>query len=166
MSRVRPNEPWPNEECCPRNEAGIKGRGKWLHLTVSVWCNYLSLPLKQVSRTGTNNYISQYLWDVIICSCPWYLILTQYYSNHNTKVHRYFATDDTRKILGQWGTWWSLPGARHVIIDNKRIKALVRKLLKGSRKLLYLPNSVWFSSSGRIARGRFSKDRDTIWVYV
>ena len=30
---------------------------------------------KQVSRTGTNNYIPQYLWDVIIRPCPWYLLL-------------------------------------------------------------------------------------------
>ena len=30
---------------------------------------------KQVSRAGTNNYISQYLRDVITCPCPWYLLL-------------------------------------------------------------------------------------------
>ena len=30
---------------------------------------------KQVSRTGTSNYIPQYLWDVITCPCPWYLLL-------------------------------------------------------------------------------------------
>ena len=30
---------------------------------------------KQVSRAGTNNYIPQYLWGVITCPCPWYLLL-------------------------------------------------------------------------------------------
>ena len=30
---------------------------------------------KQVSRARTSNYIPQYLWDVITCPCPWYLIL-------------------------------------------------------------------------------------------
>ena len=30
---------------------------------------------KQVSRTGTSNYIPQHLWDVITCPCPWYLPL-------------------------------------------------------------------------------------------
>ena len=30
---------------------------------------------KQVSRAGKINYIPQYLWDVIICPCPWYLLL-------------------------------------------------------------------------------------------
>ena len=30
---------------------------------------------KQVSSTGTGNYILQYLWDVITCSCPWHLPL-------------------------------------------------------------------------------------------
>ena len=33
---------------------------------------------KQVSRAGTSNYIPQILWDVITCSCPWYLHLTQH----------------------------------------------------------------------------------------
>ena len=27
-----------------------------------------------VSRAGTSNYIPQYLWDVITCPCPWYLL--------------------------------------------------------------------------------------------
>ena len=31
---------------------------------------------KQVSRTGTSNYIPQCPWDVITCPCPWYLLLT------------------------------------------------------------------------------------------
>ena len=29
---------------------------------------------RQVSRAGTSNYIPQYLWDVITCSCPWHLL--------------------------------------------------------------------------------------------
>ena len=32
----------------------------------------------QVSRAGTSNYITQYLWDVITCPCPWYLHLAQH----------------------------------------------------------------------------------------
>ena len=35
---------------------------------------------KQVSRTGTSNYIPQYLWDVIICPCPWYPFVVQHSS--------------------------------------------------------------------------------------
>ena len=30
---------------------------------------------KQISRAEKNNYIPQYLWDVITCPCPWYLLL-------------------------------------------------------------------------------------------
>ena len=30
---------------------------------------------KQVSRAGTCNCIPQYLWDVVTCPCPWYLLL-------------------------------------------------------------------------------------------
>ena len=33
------------------------------------YCNNL-----QVSRAGTSNYIPQYLWGVITCPCPWYLL--------------------------------------------------------------------------------------------
>ena len=37
---------------------------------------------KQTARARTNNYIPQILWDVITCSCPWYLILAQHSSNN------------------------------------------------------------------------------------
>ena len=45
---------------------------------VVVLCRYIwgLLCQKQVSRTGTSNYIPQYLWDVINCPFPWYLLLT------------------------------------------------------------------------------------------
>ena len=33
---------------------------------------------KQVSRVETSNYIPQYMWDIITCPCPWYLLLTQH----------------------------------------------------------------------------------------
>ena len=33
---------------------------------------------KQVSRARTSNYIPQFLWDVITCPWPWYLLLAQY----------------------------------------------------------------------------------------
>ena len=34
---------------------------------------------EQVSRAWTCNYIPQYLWDVIIYPCPWYLLLAQHF---------------------------------------------------------------------------------------
>ena len=37
-------------------EAIVKGRDKWLHLTVSVRCNYLSMPLMPASGTTLLNY--------------------------------------------------------------------------------------------------------------
>ena len=33
---------------------------------------------KLVSRAGTSNYIPHFLWDVITCPCPWYLLLAQH----------------------------------------------------------------------------------------
>ena len=34
-------------------------------------------------RAWTSNYIPQYLWDVITCPCPWYLLLAE----HSSFVH-------------------------------------------------------------------------------
>ena len=34
-----------------------------------------------VARTGTSSYTPQTFWDVIICPCPWYLLLIQHSSN-------------------------------------------------------------------------------------
>ena len=39
------------------------------------WTTWGRVCQKQASKAGTNNYISQYLWDVITCPCPWYLLL-------------------------------------------------------------------------------------------
>ena len=47
--------------------------GFWLAMAY-IWEH---LCQKQVSRAGTSNYIPQYLWDVITCPCPWYLLLAQ-----------------------------------------------------------------------------------------
>ena len=35
------------------------------------------LPHVALSRAGISNYIPQYLWDVITCPCPWYLLLVR-----------------------------------------------------------------------------------------
>ena len=36
---------------------------------------------KQATRAWTRNYITQYLRDVIICPCPWYLVMVQWASS-------------------------------------------------------------------------------------
>ena len=48
-----------------------------LHACVSTWG---VLCQKEVSRARTSNYIPQYLWDVITCCCPWYLLLLEHSS--------------------------------------------------------------------------------------
>ena len=45
-----------------------------------VWSTWGMLCQKQVSRARTNNYSPQYLWYVITCPCPWYLLLAQHSS--------------------------------------------------------------------------------------
>ena len=47
---------------------------------VEQWDISVILCQKQISRAGTSNNIPQTLWDVITCSCPWYLLLAQRYS--------------------------------------------------------------------------------------
>ena len=46
---------------------------------VIMWMNALSFWVcvcqQDVSKLETSNYIPQYLWDVITCPCPWYLLL-------------------------------------------------------------------------------------------
>ena len=49
----------------------------------------------QVSRTETNNYIPQFLWDVITCPWPWYLLPAQHYWYDDNRLQMYFATIKT-----------------------------------------------------------------------
>ena len=54
-----------------------------MSVTTGYWeftANWRVLRQKQVSRTGTSNYNPHILWGVIICPCPWYLLLTQHSS--------------------------------------------------------------------------------------
>ena len=71
---------------------------------LSAILNWGVLRQKQVSRTGTSNYIPQYPWDVINCLCLWYLLLknqmnsfiTPFYQHlHNTLIDLvYFLETD------------------------------------------------------------------------
>ena len=42
------------------------------------WYNWGVLCQKPVSSAWTGNYIPEYLWYVITCPSPWYVILTQH----------------------------------------------------------------------------------------
>ena len=50
--------------------------GEMLFMTPSSSSMSISGPVcnKQISRARASNYIPQYLWDVITCRCPWYLL--------------------------------------------------------------------------------------------
>ena len=52
----------------------------WSFVFLALTHQYVCLWQKQVSRGGASNYISQILWDVITCPCPWYLLLAQHTS--------------------------------------------------------------------------------------
>ena len=62
------------------------------------WSRYL-----QVSRTGTSNYIPQYMWDVSTCPCLWFLFLAQHSSHMVTSV----PTSSDPCIL-TWLQWRSI----------------------------------------------------------
>ena len=64
---------------------------------------------KQVSRAGTNNYISQVLWDVIACPCPWYLLLAQHswihlsliWKTKNSPILSFYWTDEINLMVAR-----------------------------------------------------------------
>ena len=69
---------------------------------------------KQASRAGTSNYIPQYLWDVITCPCPRYLLLVHRYSyiNDSSFLARLslilFTADKlhTKRAIANWPVLW------------------------------------------------------------
>ena len=90
----------------------------WRRFNDSIW---VVLSQKQVSRAGTSNYIPQYLWDVITCPCPWYLLLAQ----HSSYIQ-------TAKFVGPtWGPPWvlSAPDGPHVGPMNLAIRACLYKVI-------------------------------------
>ena len=50
----------------------------WQHHVTMYWSIklYWNVIVTSTYRAGTSNYIPQYLWDVIICPCLWYLFLS------------------------------------------------------------------------------------------
>ena len=42
---------------------------------VCVCCTWLLVSQKQVSKAGTRDYTPQYMWNLITCPCPKYLLL-------------------------------------------------------------------------------------------
>ena len=89
---------------CHMTSSDVRLRCFWLivvcvcvlfDVSITISCPYTTPPLtddkipctitrcvlsegKQVSRVGTSNDIWQYLWDVITCTCTWYLRLAQH----------------------------------------------------------------------------------------
>ena len=51
-----------------------------IFIGITMECNYLSLPLIPASATILLIYSLALLWEVITCPCPWYLLLSQYFS--------------------------------------------------------------------------------------
>ena len=64
---------------------------------------------QQVTRAGTSNYIPQYLWDVITCPCPWYLLLAQHSWCVGTTKHVPRCVQQLYRfwfwsLIGRWGS--------------------------------------------------------------
>ena len=69
------------------------------------WLTSGVLSKKQVSRSGTSNYIPQILWHVITCPCPWYLLLVQH-SSYGSCFYRSIYVHLRMYTVKQW--WHSL----------------------------------------------------------
>ena len=65
----------------------------------NLWAIWRVSCQKQVSRAGTSNYIPQYLWDVIFCPYPKYLLLAQHSWYILYHKYIYADADQWRKIL-------------------------------------------------------------------
>ena len=79
---------WTNDDyrllmhiCVTRPQAERTFVGCHCHLRT---CVHASSRDRSASRAGTSNYIPQYLWDVITCPCPKYLLQV-----HKSKLFRY-----------------------------------------------------------------------------
>ena len=57
-----------------------------IYMDWQIKCVWGFVGQKQVARTGAGNYISRYLWDVITCACPWYLLL----AHKSSYIHNRF----------------------------------------------------------------------------
>ena len=125
---------------------------------------------KQVSRTRTNNYISQIRWDVITCPCLWgafcwhkshhlYNIACRcyYFFWHNIAI--------TRLVFSGWKLPYRLP-TTHVI--SSRVHAVLYKIWFIESVSAFIPannpgrsnqNSIWWrwhgNTKGRVILLRF-----------
>ena len=55
-----------------------KSLGCWKGKSPNVHVYLRSVVTEAGIKAGTSNYIPQYLWGVITCLCPWYLLPTQH----------------------------------------------------------------------------------------
>ena len=86
--------------CIPNNTHIGHGHGKAPQklLIWGVLCQ------KQISRTGTSNYTPQYLWGVITCLRPWYLLLTQHSSYDVLHIHVIYCRYEPKDT--SWTNSW------------------------------------------------------------
>ena len=97
----------------------------WLSQNIVQILNWGVLCQEQVSRAGTSNYIPQYLWDVITCPSPWYLLQTQHSVEYNNlslplisasdttllRLRKAFDITPSRASLGvSTRVWFDIPG--------------------------------------------------------
>ena len=73
----------------------------YIRSTISPY-NWWVLCQKQVSMAGTSNYAPQYLWDVITCPCPWYLLP----ASCTTHLNSYSIAVEKRTWCILWRWHW------------------------------------------------------------
>ena len=131
--------------CVPEAPA-IKGRDKWLHPTVSVGCNHLSLPL--ISASGTHVHIKQK-------SCGWHTFVT-FQVTCDPKLCELFATfpnsNSTRIRYFPW--------VKHVLkyisfVQRQHMHIFYIKWNKNHQLLWHLPDSGWCPCLGCVYIGEW-----------
>ena len=74
------------------------------------------------ARADISNYIPQYLWDVITCPCPWYMLLVMPLFHWPTMTLRSYGVRKSEQIRSKIAemVWWNISGATisHVLRFN------------------------------------------------
>ena len=102
---------------------------------------------KQVSRVGTGEYISQYLWDVITCLCPWCLLLA--HNSSYARIYSMFCFSSHTTVTSHWNhQLYCLFNRLFRCTSNKTSKLRVTGLCEGNPQV-----TGWFpSQNGSIWR--------------
>ena len=82
--------------CCEKSITFTR-RLPHIHIQIITWNDGLCTISRYRRHAGTSNYIPQYLWDIVTCPCPPYLLLAHKSTHMQTVCCVYVTHDDVIK---------------------------------------------------------------------